>query len=102
MRTPVLDEASLLNFINQSVEKEQCQFYCKTSEQNEYGELLPYAVNCFCFFLSYGGWLDSSRFPSDVELSCWCCPLSDGQQGACGVKAGAGDMGDCLSGYDKY
>lgn len=51
---------------------------------------------------SYGGWLDSSSSLSDVELSCWCCPLSDGQRGACGVKAGAGDMGDGLSGYDKH
>lgn len=47
------------------------------------------------------GWIVRA-FPSDVELSRWCCPLSDGQQGACGVKAGAGDMGDGLSGYDKH
>ncbi len=68
----------------------------------EFGELLSYAVNRFGLFLSYGGWLCSSSSPSDVELSCWCCPLSDGQREACGVKAGAGDMGDGLSGYDQH
>lgn len=52
-----LDNRKLL--IENHKGKGLCQLYCKTSEQKEKGEILLYAVNYFCLFLSYEGWLDS-------------------------------------------